>query len=82
MSVQKIEKTVVATVDKLQKLKIEQNLIEELQWCLGSYRNDQNPCGLVEKSALAYEALKALKETNSRAVSKKLLEDLEKIAVA
>ncbi|MBD8487560.1 hypothetical protein IFO69_02255 [Echinicola sp. CAU 1574] len=77
-----LEKTVEATVEKLQKLKIEDQLVSELEWCLGSYRFDSNPVGLIEKSSLALGALKAEKEKNSRAVSKKLLEDLEKVAVA
>lgn len=77
-----LEKTVEATVEKLQKLKIQDQLIAELQWCLGSYRYDQNPIGLIEKSSAALGALKAEKEKNSRAVSKKLLADLEKVASA
>ncbi|QDH79586.1 hypothetical protein FKX85_11270 [Echinicola soli] len=77
-----LEKTVEATVEKLQRLKIQDQLIAELQWCLGSFRNDQNPAGLIEKSSVALEALRAEKERNSRAVSKKLIEDLEKVASA
>ncbi|GGF16579.1 hypothetical protein [Echinicola rosea] len=77
-----LEKTVEATVEKLQKLKIQNQLIAELQWCLGSYRYDQNPIGLIEKSTVALEALRAEKEKNTRAVSKKLIEDLEKVASA
>ncbi|AWW31786.1 hypothetical protein DN752_17540 [Echinicola strongylocentroti] len=75
-----LEKTVTATVEKLRKLNIQEQLTEELQWCLGSYRYDQNPSGLIEKSTVALDALKAEKQKNSRAVSKKLIEDLEKVA--
>ncbi|UCS91476.1 hypothetical protein KZP23_11945 [Echinicola marina] len=77
-----LEKTVEATVEKLQKLKVEDQLIAELEWCLGSYRYDSNPSGLIEKSGVALTTLKAVKEKNSRAVSKKLLDDLEKVAIA
>jgi len=77
-----LEKTVEATVEKLQKLKIEDQLVSELQWCLGSFRFDSNPIGLIEKSYAALGALKEVKKQNSRAVSKKLIEDLEKVATA
>lgn len=82
MKANNLEKTVEAAVEKMRKLKLEDQLIEEIQWCLGSYRFDQNPVGLIEKSGVALSALKAEKEKNSRAVSKKLLEDLEKVVFA
>ncbi len=79
MPISTLEKTVESVVEKLQKLKTDEALTAELQWCLGSYRFDQNPSGLLEKGSVALERLKAEKEKNSRAVSKKLIEDLEKV---
>ncbi|WP_114749983.1 hypothetical protein [Pleomorphovibrio marinus] len=76
-----LEKTVENTIEKLQKLNANEALVSELEWCLGSYRYDQNPAGLIEKSQTAYELLKTKKEENSRAVSQKLLQDLEKITL-
>jgi hypothetical protein len=79
MSTKNLEKTVVSTLEKLEKLKLGEQLHAELLWCLNSYKHDNNPVGLVEKSQEALELLKAKREENSKAVSKKLIEDLEKI---
>lgn len=81
MQVEKMEKTVTEAVQKLEKLKLGDSLAAELSWCWFSYKNDQNPVGLVEKSEQALELFKAVREKNSRAVSKKLVEDLEKVLV-
>ena len=72
------QKTVIETVSKLEKLKIGDSLAAELSWCWNSYKYDQNPVGLIEKSQKAVELFKEVREKNSRAVSKKLVEDLEK----
>ncbi len=76
-----LEKTVESAIEKLSKLKANEALLAELQWCLGSYRYDQNPIGLIEKSQKALDLLKSKKQENSRAVSQKLLQDLEKITL-
>jgi len=73
-----IEKATLAAQEKLQKLKGNEKLIAELEWCLGSYRHDQNPEGLLKKGKEALKALKAQKKKSDRSVSKKLIEDLEK----
>ncbi|MFC4873976.1 hypothetical protein [Negadavirga shengliensis] len=76
-----LEKTVESTIEKLNKLKLDDTLTAELQWCLGSYRHDKNPEGLLEKSLIALTLLKEKREENSKAVSKKLIADLEKLVV-
>ena len=53
-----LEKSVEHTIEKLNKLKINEKLAAELKWCLGSYRFDHNPDGLKMKSMLALELLK------------------------
>lgn len=78
MQVEKIEKTVSEAVAKLEKLKVGDSLAGELTWCWYSYKNDQNPVGFVQKGQEALALFKSVREQNSRAVSKKLLEDLEK----
>ncbi|WP_373399664.1 hypothetical protein V8V91_08400 [Algoriphagus halophilus] len=78
MQIQKLEKTIPEVVQKLEKLKIGDSLAAELTWCWGSFMYDHNPEGVIEKSQKAIELLKEARETNSRAVSKKLLEDFEK----
>ncbi|WP_297337638.1 hypothetical protein [Algoriphagus sp.] len=81
MQVEKMEKTVIEAVQKLEKLKLGDSLAAELSWCWFSYKNDQNPEGLVEKSEKALALFKEVREKNSRAVSKKLVDDLEKVLV-
>ena len=76
-----LEKSVEHTIEKLNKLKINEDLAAELQWCLGSYRFDHNPDGLKKKSLLALALLKDVKEKSSRSVSKRLIADLEKAIV-
>lgn len=79
MAVKNLEKIVISTLDKLEKLKLDEKLHAELSWCLKSYEYDNNPVGLIEKSQKALQLFKAKREENSRAISKKLVEDLEKV---
>ncbi len=78
VSVAKIEKACVEAKDKLNQLNIEEQLVSEIEWCLGSYANDGNPDGLIQKGGEALTALKKFKESNPRKVSKKLIDDLGK----
>ncbi|MBN3584303.1 hypothetical protein JYB64_18045 [Algoriphagus aestuarii] len=78
MQVEKLEKTLPSVIEKLEKLKIGNSLAAELSWCWVSFKNDNNPVGVIEKSQKAISLFKEVRETNSRAVSKKLIEDLEK----
>ncbi|MFD2036583.1 hypothetical protein ACFSKL_17380 [Belliella marina] len=81
MAIKNLEKTVVSTLEKLEKLKLDEKLHAELTWCWKSYEYDNNPEGVIEKSQKALGLLRAKREENSRAVSKKLIEDLEKVAL-
>lgn len=78
MQVDKLEKTVPEVVQKLQKLKSGETLAAELSWCWVSFQNDQNPVGVIEKGQAALVLFKEAREKNSKAVSKKLVESLEK----
>ncbi len=78
MQVDKLEKAVPEAVQKLQKLKSGETLAAELSWCWVSFQNDQNPVGVIEKGQAALELFKEAREKNSKAVSKKLVESLEK----
>lgn len=78
MEVVKMEKAVAEAIKKLDKLNAGDTLAAELSWCWVSFKNDNNPAGVLEKSEKALELLKAEKEKNQRAVSKKLIQDLEK----
>lgn len=79
MSVKISEKTIVSTLEKLEKLN-DEKLHAELSWCWNSYKYDNNPVGVIEKSKAALELFKAKSEENSKAIAKKLIEDLEKFA--
>ncbi len=73
----KIEKVMVEVIGKLEKIK-ETELASELSWCWVSFQNDGNPVGVIEKATLALAAFKEAREKNSKAVAKKLVDDLEK----
>ncbi len=78
MKLEKLEKTIPEVVQKLEKLKIGGALSAELSWCWVSFKNDKNPIGVIEKGQEAVAVLKEAREKNNKAVSKKLIEDLEK----
>jgi hypothetical protein len=79
MSVKISEKTIVSALEKLEKLKLDDELHAELSWCWNSYLADSNPVGVIEKSKKALDLFNAKREENSKAVAKKLIDDLEKI---
>ena len=78
MNAEKVEKTIIETIQKLDKLKSNETLVSELSYCWVSFKSDNNPIGVIEKGRKAVEVLKEAREKNSKAVSKKLIEDLEK----
>lgn len=43
-----------------------------------SFQNDQNPAGVIQKGLEVVELFKEVREKNNKAVSKKLIETLEK----
>lgn len=77
MNAVKMEKVVAEVIGKLEKIK-QTELASELSWCWVSYQNDGNPVGVTEKAGKALEAFKVAREQTSKAVAKKLVEDLEK----
>lgn len=80
MNAEKMGKVVAEVIGKLEKIK-QTELASELSWCWVSFQNDGNPVGVTEKAAKALDAFKAAREGNSKAVAKKLVEDLEKALV-
>ena len=77
---QKIEKACQAALEKFQKIGTEKyaDIQSKLEYVLGSYRYDGNPVGLYEFGEIALKQLKALKKEKPKAVSDKLVGDLEK----
>jgi len=74
----KIEKVSQETLDKLKSLGIDQQLQNDLEWCLGSYRSDNNPVGLYEMAERALVILREEKNKKTKGVTAKLITDLEK----
>lgn len=74
-----IEEKLLGVKDKLEQLGIEEELVNEIEWCLGSYSYDKNPSGLIEKAEAALKVLSKVKKQNDKKVSKKLIADLERI---
>jgi hypothetical protein len=79
MQIEKLEKTVPEVVQKLEKVKGGETLAAELSWCWVSFKNDQNPIGVIQKGEEAISFFKEAREINSKAVSKKLIETFEKL---
>lgn len=73
----RIEKVCVESLKKLQELGIEQQLQSDIEWCLGSYRNDKNPSGLYEMAARTLTVLQAEKSKKTKGVTAKMITDLE-----
>ena len=61
---------------KLKDLGIDNQLQADLEWCLGSYKADNNPAGLYEMAKRALVVFKDNKST--KGVTAKLISDLEK----
>lgn len=78
MAAEKMEKVLIEAKDKMIDLGIAEQLVSEIEWCLGSYAHDHNPEGLYLKGGEAFSTLEDFKKANDRKVSKKLLEDLSK----
>jgi hypothetical protein len=65
-------------LSKLKTLNIEQQLQADLEWCLGSYRYDQNASGLVEVIKKAFEILKQEQIKKTKGITAAFLNNIEK----
>jgi hypothetical protein len=72
-----IEKACEDALTKLRAMKAAPDLQADIDWCLGSYRHDKNPSGLYEMGEKALSVFNKAVAKNAKAVSKKLLTDLE-----
>ena len=73
-----IEKVSGQTLQKLQELGIEEQLQRDIEWCLGSYRADNNPVGLYDSVKRALGVFRNEKEKKTKGVTAKFIGDLEK----
>ncbi len=77
-----IQKVSESVLDKLKTLNIEQGLQSDIVWCLGSYKHDRNPVGLLEKVTQALTVFKAEQAKKTKGVTAKFISDLEKVLTA
>jgi|SRR5690606_25959831 geranylgeranyl pyrophosphate synthase len=73
-----IEKVSEQALKTLRELGIADQLQRDIEWCLGSFRADNNPVGLYEKTGEALEVLKGEKAKKTKGVTAKLITDIEK----
>lgn len=75
---QAIEDACVASLAKLQELELDYQLQSEINWCLGSYRNDGNPIGLYLMAERALATFREKLASKSKGVTASLVKDIEK----
>ena len=73
-----LEKAGEDVLKKLQTLKLDLQLQADIQWCLGSYKHDRNPVGLIAMLQRAVVVLKEALAAKTKGVTAKLIADLEK----
>jgi hypothetical protein len=74
-----IEKVSEEIVAKLKALNVERQLVADLEWCLGSYRYDQNPSGLLAAIGKALDVLKAAQAKKTKGITATLIGNIEKV---
>lgn len=75
----KIDKACEAALAKLKALGIQQQLQNEVEWCLGSYRSDGNPVGLYVMAERLLTVFQEEKARKTKGVTAKTISDLEKV---
>ena len=76
VNIEKVSEDILA---KLKSLDSDQQLQADMEWCLGSYRFDQNAAGLLEAIAKAYDVLKQAHAKKTKGISATLLANIEKV---
>lgn len=74
-----IEKVSEEVLEKLKSLDLEQQLQADIEWCLGSYRYDQNATGLIEAIGKAHDVLKQAHAKKTKGITATLLSSIEKV---
>lgn len=72
-----IEKACETALAKLRDLNLDLQLQSEIDWCLGSYRGDNNPVGLFEMVERSLQVFRPELEKKTKGVTAKLIADLE-----
>ncbi|MBL7874922.1 MAG: hypothetical protein JNL53_04620 [Cyclobacteriaceae bacterium] len=74
-----IEKVSEDILSKLKALNIEHQLQADIEWCLGSYRYDQNPTGLIEAASKSLVVFKQELAKKTKGVTASLVKNIEKV---
>lgn len=75
---ERIENASVEALEKLRALGIHESLQRDLEWCLGSYKADNNPVGLYEMTERALAIFKKERDKKTKGVTAKLIDNLER----
>jgi len=73
-----LEQAAQTALDKLKSLNIEPQLESQLEWCIGSYRYDQNPVGLLEAVKQSITVFKAEQAKKTKGVTATFISGIEK----
>lgn len=73
-----IEKVCEDALQKLRSLGIQQQLQNDIEWCLGSYRTDGNPVGLYSMAERALAVFQEERARKTKGITAKTIADLEK----
>ena len=73
-----IENACTTALAKLQELDLDYQLQSEINWCLGSFRNDHNPIGLYQMAQRSLVLFKTELANKRKGVSAKLIADIGK----
>jgi hypothetical protein len=75
----KVEQACQDALERLRSLGIDQQLQNDLEWCLGSFRSDNNPVGLFQMAERALTIFREEKSKKTKGVTAKMITDLEKV---
>ena len=75
---QLIENACTMALAKLQELDLDYQLQSEINWCLGSFRNDHNPIGLYQMAQRSLVLFKTELANKRDGVTAKLIADIGK----
>ena len=73
-----LEKTSEDILKKLKSLDLDHQLQADLEWCLGSFKYDNNPIGLIESGERAVVVFKEALSNKKKGVTAKMISDIEK----
>src|SRR5262245_31338298 len=73
-----IEKACESALEVLNALNLDYQLQSEINWCLGSYRNDRNPVGLYQMAERALAVFREEQLKKTKGVTTKLISDIDK----